>query len=170
MENKDRYFLEMALREAEQALVENTYPIGAVIVDENNSVIATGRNRVHPRQDATAHAEIDAIRSAGEAILHAKVHREKLTLYTSVEPCPMCTGAILFAHIKKVVWAMNDNIGFGGCRKIRDSSLFDDRFVAVELIEEPFEDLKERQSGLMDEWALNPNDIVNLRKAVSKPL
>ncbi|QTC43025.1 nucleoside deaminase [Bacillus sp. V3] len=170
MEDKDRYYLEMALGEAEQALKENTYPIGALIVDENDNVIATGRNRVYPQQDATAHAEIDAIRNAGEAILQAKVHREKLTLYTSVEPCPMCTGAILFAHFKKVVWAMNDEIGFGGWRKIRDSSIFDDRFVGVELIEEPFEDLKERQSDLMEEWALNPNDIVNLRKAVSRTI
>jgi tRNA(adenine34) deaminase len=170
MGDKDRYFLEKAIGEAEQALKENTYPIGAVIVDENDNLIAAGRNRVHPHQDATAHAEIDAIRNAGEAILQAKVHREKLTMYTSVEPCPMCTGAILFAHIKKVVWAMNDDIGFGGYRKIRDSSMFDDRFNAVELIEEPFHDLKEKQSALMKEWAMNPNDIVNLRKAVDKPL
>jgi tRNA(adenine34) deaminase len=131
MEEKDRYFLEMALREAEQVLMENTYPIGAVIVDENDNVISTGRNRVQPQQDATAHAEIKAIRNAGGAILQAKVHREKLSLYTSVEPCPMCTGAILFAHIKKVVRAMNDDIGFGGCRKLRDSSMFDDRFIGA---------------------------------------
>jgi tRNA(adenine34) deaminase len=170
MEDNDRYFLEMALSEAEQALKENTYPIGAVIVDEYNNLIATGRNRVHPQQDATAHAEIDAIRNAGETILQAKVHRRKLTMYTSVEPCPMCTGAILFSHIKKVVWAMNDDIGFGGYRKIRDSYMFDDRFSVVELIEEPFLDLKERQSALMKEWARNPNDMVNLRKAVCKSL
>jgi tRNA(adenine34) deaminase len=100
--DRDRYFLEMALEEAEQALNENTYPIGAVIVDENYNLIAKGRNRVHPEQDATAHAEIDAIRNAGQAILDAKVNREKFTIYTSLEPCPMCTGGILFANIKKL--------------------------------------------------------------------
>jgi tRNA(adenine34) deaminase len=170
MDDKDRYFLEMALGEAEQSLKENTYPIGAVIVDENDKLIAIGRNRVHPLLDATAHAEIDAIRNAGEAILQAKVHSEKLTLYTSVEPCPMCTGAILFAHIRKVVWAMNDDIGFGGYRKIRDSFTFQDRFNEVELIEAPFLDLEEKQAELMERWALNPNDMVNLRKAAGKSL
>ena len=47
---RDRYFLEMALEEAEKALKENTYPVGAVIVDGNNNVIARGRNRVHPQK------------------------------------------------------------------------------------------------------------------------
>lgn len=51
----------MALEEAEKALKENTYPIGAVIVDENYNIITKGLNRVNPQQDATAHAEIDAI-------------------------------------------------------------------------------------------------------------
>lgn len=99
--DKDRYYLEIALKEAEQALKGNTYPIGAVIVDESDNLIAKGRNRVHSNQDATAHAEIDAIRNAGQAILNAKVKREKFTIYTTLEPCPMCTGGILFANIKK---------------------------------------------------------------------
>lgn len=83
---KDRYFLELALEEAEKALSENTYPVGAVIVDENQNIIAKGRNRVHSQQDTTAHAEIDAIRNAGKSIFKAKVNREKFTIYTSLEP------------------------------------------------------------------------------------
>jgi tRNA(adenine34) deaminase len=97
---RDRYFLEIALEEAEQALKENTYPIGAIIVDENYNLISKGRNRVHPKQDATAHAEIVTIRNAGQAILDAKVNREKFTIYTSLEPCPMCTGNIVCKHKK----------------------------------------------------------------------
>ncbi|MFD1738715.1 nucleoside deaminase [Bacillus salitolerans] len=166
--NLDRYYLEMALIEAEKALEENTYPIGAVIVDEKYKLIAKGRNRVHPQQDATAHAEIDAIRNAGEAILNAKVIREKFTIYTSLEPCPMCTGGILFANIKKVVWLLNDDLGFGGYRKIKATNVFDERFNEVELIEEPFEDLKKRQEELMEKWATNPNNVVNLRNALNK--
>jgi tRNA(adenine34) deaminase len=166
--DKDRYFLEMALEEAEQALKENTYPIGAVIVDENYNLIAKGRNRVYPQQDATAHAEIDAIRNAGQVILNAKINREKFTIYTSLEPCPMCTGGILFANIKKVVWLLNDDLGFGGYRKIKSTNIFDERFKEVELIEEPYEDLKKRQKELMRKWAINSNNIVNLRDAIEK--
>jgi tRNA(adenine34) deaminase len=162
----DRYYLEMALEEAEYSLKDNTYPIGAVIVDENYNLIAKGRNRVHPQQDATAHAEIDAIRNAGQAILNAKINREKFTLYTSLEPCPMCTGGILFANIKRVVWLLNDDEGFGGYRKIKNTKIFDVRFDEVEMIEEPYEDLKIRQKELMKEWSINPNNIINLRNAL----
>lgn len=148
-------------------IIIQAYPIGAVIVDENYNFIAKGRNRIHTKQDATAHAEIDAIRNAGQTILNAKVKREKFTIYTSLEPCPMCTGGILFANIKKVVWLLNDDLGFGGYRKIKATNVFDERFNEVELIEEPFEDLKKRQMELMNNWATNPNNIVNLRNAVN---
>ena len=56
--DRDRYFSELSLQEAAKALEENTYPVGAVIVDENYQLIATGRNKVHTQQDTTAHAEI----------------------------------------------------------------------------------------------------------------
>ncbi|MFD3449473.1 nucleoside deaminase [Microbacteriaceae bacterium 4G12] len=167
--DKDRFFLEMALKEAEQALLENTYPVGAVIVDENYNLIAKGRNRVHPQKDATAHAEIDAIRNAGQAILDAKIENKKFTIFSSLEPCPMCTGGILFANIKRVVWLLNDDAGFGGYRKIKDTLVFDERFSKVEMVEEPFEDLKRRQGELMSRWAANPNNIINLRNAVNNP-
>lgn len=166
--DRDRFFLEMALEEAEQTLKENTYPVGAIIVDEDYNLIAKGRNRVHPQKDATAHAEIDAIRSAGQVILDAKIENKKFTIYSSLEPCPMCTGGILFANIKRVVWLLNDDLGFGGYRKIKDTTVFDERFNKVEMIEEPFEDLKCKQKKLMSQWATNPNNIINLRSAVTK--
>lgn len=164
--DKDRLFLEMALEEAEHALMDNTYPVGAVIVDENFNLISRGRNRVHPANDATAHAEIDAIRNAGQAILDGKVRRKKFTIYTSLEPCPMCTGAILFANIKRVVWLLNDDLGFGGYRKIKDTKVFNERFEVVEVIEEPDENLKNKQKELMSKWANNTNNVTNLRKAI----
>lgn len=164
--DKDRFFLEMALEEAEQALKEDTYPVGAVIVDENFNLISRGRNRVHPAKDATAHTEIDAIRNAGQAIFNAKIKREKFTLYSSLEPCPMCTGGILFANIKRVVWLLNDDLGFGGYKKIKYSKVFDARFNVIEMIEQPYEDLMNRQQELMSKWAINPNNVINLRNAV----
>lgn len=69
-----------------------------------------------------------------------KINRENFTIYTSLKPCPMCTGGILFANIKKVVWLLNDDIGFGGYKKIKAANVFDERFNEVELIEEPFID------------------------------
>ncbi|MFC4410291.1 nucleoside deaminase [Chungangia koreensis] len=153
------------MKEAAKSLEENTYPVGAVIADESGNVIATGRNHVNPLQDITAHAEIDALRNAGKSILDAKLRKEKLTLYTTLEPCPMCTGAILFAHIHRVVWILNDETGFGGFRVIQESKVYESRFAKIETIAEPFDDLKEIQLELMDSWSKNPYNIANQRKA-----
>ncbi|MCF6409636.1 hypothetical protein L1611_07825 [Alkalihalobacillus sp. EGI L200015] len=78
----------------------------------------------------------------------------------------MCTGGILFANIKKVAWLLNDDLGFGGYQKIKDTKVFDKRFYEVEAIEEPYDDLKKKQMELMSKWATNPNNVINLRKAV----
>lgn len=161
---KDRYYLELALQEASKALEEDTYPVGAVIVDGDGQIVATGRNRVHTRKDATAHAEMEAIRNAGESIFKAKVNREHFTMYTSLEPCPMCTGGILFANISRVVWLLNDDMGFGGYKKIKDTNAFDSKFCKVIAVEEPLDDLKEQQKELRERWLSNPNHVHNLRK------
>lgn len=162
--DRDRFFLELALEEAEKALQENTYPVGAVIVDEDFNVIGKGRNRVHTSQDITAHAEIEANRNAGSTMFDAKINNKKFTLYSTLEPCPMCTGGILFAKIQRVVWLLNDDQGFGGYKKIKDSSVFLEKFKRVEMLEEPLEELKKRQLDLMTKWAKNPNNVVSLRK------
>lgn len=69
---------------------------------------------------------------------------------------------------KKVVWLLNDDLGFGGYRKIKAANVFEERFDEVDIIEEPFEDLKKRQVELMEKWAINPNNVVHLRKALNK--
>lgn len=163
----DKVFLQMALEEAELALEENTYPVGAILVDDQFNVIAKGRNRVHTDNDATAHAEIEAIRNAGEAIFDAKIHNKSFTLYSSLEPCPMCTGGILFAKIKRVVWLLNDDLGFGGFKKMKDADIFETKFNRIEMIAEPDEVLKNRQYELMRQWEKNSNHVSNLRNAVS---
>ncbi|GGA72286.1 nucleoside deaminase [Ornithinibacillus halotolerans] len=162
--NKDKLFLEIALEEAEHALVENTYPVGAILVDENNQIVAKGRNQVHSHHDATAHAEINAIQLAGKTVLDAKVHGKKLTLYSSLEPCLMCTGAILFANIKKVVWILNDDSGFGSFNKVKEAQLFEKKYNEIEIMEEPYDDLKIKQIELMKQWSMNSNHVDNLRK------
>lgn len=165
--NRDKVFLQMALEEAEQALQENTYPVGAILVDDEFNVIAKGRNRVHTNKDATAHAEIDAIRNAGGVIFDAKIHNKTFTLYSSLEPCPMCTGGILFAKIQRVVWLLNDDLGFGGFQKMKDAAIFEAKFNKIEMIAEPDVELKNRQLDLMGRWEKNSNHVGNLRTAVS---
>jgi tRNA(adenine34) deaminase len=161
---RDRYFLEVALKGAEKAYQEHTYPVGAIIVDQNNKIAGSGRNQVHPLKDATAHAEIAAIRNAGDKIMEAKILGKRLTLYSSLEPCPMCTGAILFGKIQRVVWVLNDGEGFGGFKKMRDSELFASKFQKIEVREEPFQDLKQLQLELMEKWSRHPNNARNLRE------
>lgn len=165
LEKHDFLLLQRAIEEAATSLEENTYPIGAVIADEAGNVLAIGRNLVNPHEDITAHAEIVALRNGGKAILDAKLKGGKLTLYTSLEPCPMCTGAILFSHIKRVVWALNDETGFGGFRTMKDAALYPSRFEAIRAIPEPFDDLKKIQLAMMESWSKSPHNIVNQRNA-----
>ena len=93
----DQEFLRRACAEAMAGETEGGMPIGAVLV-ENGEVIAAGRNRSNQTGDMTAHAEVDCLRSAG-----ALVKRTGLTLYTTMAPCPMCAGAIIFLGIRRVV-------------------------------------------------------------------
>lgn len=97
-------------------------PFGAVIV-RGDEVIATGVNRVTDRCDPTAHAEVCAIREAT-----AKLQRFDLSdceIYSSCEPCPMCLGAIYWAHLKKVY--------YGGTKQDAAAAGFDDSFIYEEL-------------------------------------
>ncbi|MFD1738147.1 nucleoside deaminase [Bacillus salitolerans] len=151
----DRMYLELALEEAKQAAKENTFPIGAVLVGPNHELISKGRNKVYSFHDATAHAEIDAIRESGNFLLLDE-NRYKCTIYTTVEPCPMCTGAILFANITRVVWILNDP-NFGGFRSFKEANLFEKKLTKVSMLAQPFEDLAIAQCELMENWEKNRN-------------
>ena len=101
----DRDFLDLALEEAAAAASEREVPVGAVVV-LNHAIIGRGRNRKETRSDPTAHAEVlailDACRSIGDWRLNGA------TLYTTLEPCPMCAGAILHSRIARVVFGAPD--------------------------------------------------------------
>jgi len=97
--------LRLALAQAKAAEELNTYPIGAIITDFEGNIIAQAHNRVIPNHDPTAHAEIEVIRKAGK---HLREHKHQSVLYTTVEPCLMCMGAIITADIATVVWGVND--------------------------------------------------------------
>ena len=98
-------FMQLALREAEQALAENEVPIGAVIV-HGQRVIAAAHNQREQLRDPTAHAEMIAITQAAEAMGDWRL--EQCVLYVTLEPCPMCAGAILQARIPRVVYGATD--------------------------------------------------------------
>ena len=96
-------FMEIAKNEACMGISENEGgPFGAVIVDDCGNIIAKGNNRVLVDNDPTAHAEIVAIRRAGEKIKNHDL--SGFILYTTCEPCPMCLSAIIWSNIKDVYY------------------------------------------------------------------
>jgi tRNA(adenine34) deaminase len=96
-----------ALAEAALAAAADEVPIGAVIVHEpTQKIIGRGRNRREEDHDPTAHAEILALREAGQAIGHWRIH--DCTLYVTLEPCPMCAGAMVNARLPRVVYGCDD--------------------------------------------------------------
>jgi tRNA(adenine34) deaminase len=99
------HFMQVALEEAEQALAENEVPIGAVVVHDNR-VIARAHNQREQLHDPTAHAEMLAITQAAEARQSWRL--DGCTLYVTLEPCPMCAGAIIQARIPTVVYGAID--------------------------------------------------------------
>ena len=96
------YFMKLAIRHAQFSFRDKEVPVGAVIVDENNRVVSASRNKVELLQDATMHAEIDCIKKA--SFIKKNWRLNNCTLYTTLEPCPMCMGAIKAARIKRVIY------------------------------------------------------------------
>lgn len=105
----DRRWMKVALKEAARAFDEGEVPVGAVVVHAGE-VVGRGHNMVERLQDPTAHAEVLAITAACET-LNTKVLRG-CTLYVTIEPCPMCAGAMVWAKIDRLVFgAFDDKAG-----------------------------------------------------------
>ena len=96
----------LALAEAQKAYDIAEVPIGAVIVDETGEVIARGHNMREVWHDATAHAEMVVIRAACERLKHWRL--SGCTLYVTIEPCPMCAGALVMSRVERVVYGSTD--------------------------------------------------------------
>lgn len=101
----DDAHMELALAEARLALEHGDVPIGAVLVDADGRVVGRGHNRREERGDPTAHAEIEALRDAEH---FDGWRREGTTLYVTLEPCPMCMGALVNARVARVVYGAAD--------------------------------------------------------------
>ncbi len=101
----DRTWMEAALDEARAALDMGEVPVGAVVVHEGR-IVGRGRNQVETTGDPTAHAEILAIGAAAGALKVPRLTRA--TLYVTMEPCPMCAGAIVLARLERLVFGCTD--------------------------------------------------------------
>ncbi len=105
MERDDAYYMQIALQEAEKALDEGEIPVGAVVVC-HDKIVAKAHNQTERLNDATAHAEMLALTAAMHAI--GAKYLTECTLYVTLEPCQMCSGAMYWAKLKKVVYGASD--------------------------------------------------------------
>ena len=99
-------WMEAALREAERAWEENEVPVGAIVVKDGR-IVGKGHNQNERLRDPTAHAEIIAITAAAATLEDRRL--EGCTLYVTLEPCPMCAGAIVQARIPRLVFGASDD-------------------------------------------------------------
>ena len=148
--------MEKALVLAQKAAEHGEVPVGAIVVDENGEIIGEGYNRREELQSPTAHAEIIAIEQAAK-----RLHNRRLsdcTLYVTLEPCPMCAGAIINAQIKRLVYGAFDEKN-GACASV--ATLFDEKFThiprvrsrilekrCVDVLSKFFKDLRNQQQSL----------------------
>lgn len=117
MEDK---FMKAALKCARKALEEGEVPIGAVVVSEGK-IISRGHNRRTGRQIATAHAEIEAIEKACKKLKSWRI--PECDIYVTLEPCPMCMGAMLNARIRKVYFGAYEDKGRSMTKELASANL-----------------------------------------------
>ena len=116
-------YMRLALEEAQTAAAAGEVPVGCVITDAEGRVIGRGRNRREEKQSALSHAEIEAIAEACTALGSWRL--DGCTLYVTLEPCPMCTGAIINSRIPTVVFGAREELS-GSCGSVID--LFSERY------------------------------------------
>jgi tRNA(adenine34) deaminase len=102
----DEAWMREALVEADDAASKGEVPVGCVLVDADGKIIARGHNLRETLADPTAHAEMVALRDAARTL--ASWRLEDVTAYVTLEPCPMCAGALVNARIKRVVYGCDD--------------------------------------------------------------
>ena len=135
----NREFMKIAISEAQKAAEKGEIPVGAVIV-KNNEIISVGHNLREEKQNALSHAEIEAINSACQKLGSWRL--DDCEMYVTLEPCPMCTGAIINARIKTVIFGAYDSKM--GCM---DS--------VINLCDYPFNHKLEIYGGIMEDECLN---------------
>ncbi len=121
--------MEKALLLARKAAQRGEVPVGAVVVDQNGEIIGEGFNRREEMTSPIAHAEILAIEQASRKLKSRRL--VGCTLYVTLEPCPMCAGAVMNAGIKRLVYGAFDEKN-GACASV--TTLFDEKFTHIPLV------------------------------------
>lgn len=111
----NEYYMRKALELAKEAYDADEVPVGCVIVSTDGEIIGTGRNRCREKGIATLHAEIEAIETASRHIGDWRL--DSCSMFVTLEPCPMCAGAILNARISKLVYGAKEP-RFGSCGSV----------------------------------------------------
>ncbi len=121
----DEQYMKIALELAKKAAEEGDIPVGAIVVDPEGNVVGCGRNRRRVEHDPTAHAEIVALREAASEL--CRWNLSSCSMYVTLEPCPMCAGALVQARISRLVYGCSDAKA-GACGTLyditRDGRLF----------------------------------------------
>ena len=128
MSHPQEKFMKEAMVEAGKSALLNQYALGAIIVNKNDEIIAVEHTTIHEKNDPTCHAEINAIRSACSKL--KSKYLPGCWLYTTLEPCPMCTSAVIWAKMEGIVFGAtkDDAIEFGEKQK---NNLFDWRQIDI---------------------------------------
>ena len=138
MEVKE-YFMEQALKEAQKAYKKDEVPVGAIIV-KDNKIIAKGHNLKESKKNTIKHAEIIAIEKASKKLEAWRL--EDCDIYVTMEPCPMCMGAIINSRIKNIYFGVKDKKA-GACGSI------------VDLTEYKFNHIPYYEGGILEEKCKN---------------
>ena len=125
----DEEYMEKALELARKAASRGEIPVGAIVVDKNGKIIGEGFNRREELQSPTAHAEVLAIEQAAKTLKNRRLL--DCTLYVTLEPCPMCAGAVMNAGLKRLVYGAFDDKN-GACASV--AALFDEKFTHIPMV------------------------------------
>jgi tRNA(Arg) A34 adenosine deaminase TadA len=106
MNENDLRFMRVAIEVAQTARDRGNHPFGAVLVDEQGHILLTAENTVVTEKDCTGHAETNLMRQASKEFDRDFLAR--CTLYASTEPCPMCTGAIFWGNVRRIVYGLSE--------------------------------------------------------------
>ena len=108
MQLDDQGFMRAALEVAWKSRNRGDNPFGALLVDENGNIVMEAENTAVTEKDATGHAETNLMRMA--SVKYDREFLAKCTIYTTAEPCPMCSGAIYWANVRRVVYGLSEEI------------------------------------------------------------